>query len=91
MGGSNFQNTGTEFDVDVFVADHRNRAVDQWNQNACFRSQMLISRVIGVDADGRIAEDGLGSGRGYDEMLVRALDPIAQVVEFTLFVRREPS
>ena len=84
VGGSNFQNTGTEFDVDVFVADHRNRATDQRNQNASIRSQMLVSRVIGVDADGRITEDGLGTGRGYGEVFVRALDPIAQVVEFTL-------
>ena len=57
--------------------------------------QGLVTLVIGVDAQRRIAQNGLGARRSHDEVLVRPLDRIAQVVELAvrlledhLFVRQ---
>ena len=89
------QGTRAEGDVYIRVADHRNRAPDERHHHAGVLRQPLVALVVGIDAQRRIAQNGLGARRSHDEVFVRPLDRIAQVVELAvrlledhLFVRQ---
>ena len=79
-----FQGSGAELDVDILVADDGDRASDERHDDAGVGREVLIARVVGVDAEARIAEDGLGTGRGDDDRALRSLDLVAQVVELSV-------
>jgi len=90
-----FQRARTELDVDVFVADYGDCAVHQRYDDARPGRQPAVARVVGVDAQRRVAQDRFGARRGDDDRLVRAFDQVAQVVElavrlleYHLFVRQ---
>ena len=84
MGRGDLQRAGSELDVDIFVADDRNRAADQRHDDAGVGRQRGVTRVIGVDAERRIAQNGLGTRRGHDDVLLRTFDFVAQVVELAV-------
>ena len=84
VGRGDLQGSRTELDVDVRVADDGDRAADERHDDAGVGGQILIARVVGVDAEGRIAEDGLGTGRGDDDDAVGSFDLVAQVVELSV-------
>ena len=90
-----FQRARTELDIDVFVADYGDCAVHQRYDDARPGRQPAVARVVGVDAQRRVAQDRFGARRGDDDRLVRAFDHVAQVVElavrlleYHLFVRQ---
>ena len=95
MRRGDLQRARTELDIDVFVADHRDRTVHQRHDDARIGRQGGVARVVGVDAQRRVAQNGFRARRGDDDRLVRAFDLVAQVVEFAvrlledhLFVRK---
>ena len=78
------QGARSEFDVHVFVADHGDRTAHQRHDDAGPLGQPLVARVVGIDAQRRVAQNGFGARRGDDDRPVGALDRIAQVVEFAV-------
>ena len=84
VGRSHLQGARSELDVDVFVADHRDRPSHQRHDDAGVGGQGLVTLVIGVDAQRRIAQNGLGARRGDDDRPVGSLDLVAQVVELAV-------
>ena len=95
MRRGHFQRARTELDIDVFVADYGDCAVHQRYDDARPGRQPAVARVVGVDAQRRVAQDRFGARRGDDDRLVRAFDHVAQVVElavrlleYHLFVRQ---
>ena len=92
---SNLQGTRAESDVHVRIADHGYRPAHQRDDDPGVFGQPGVAFVVGIDAEGRVAEDRLGPGRGDDDRAVGAFDPVAQVVELAvrlfehhLFVRK---
>ena len=92
---SNLQGTRAESDVHVRIADHGHRPAHQRDDDPGVFGQPGVAFVVGIDAEGRIAEDRFGPCRGDDDRAVGAFDPVAQVVEFAvrlfeyhLFVRK---
>ena len=92
---SNLQGTRAESDVHVRIADHGYRPAHQRDDDPGVFGQPGVAFVVGIDAEGRIAEDRFGPGRGDDDRAVGAFDPVAQVVELAvrlfehyLFVRK---
>ncbi len=82
--GRHLQCARTELYVYVRVADYWYRASHQRHDDAGIGRYVLIPFVVGVEADGRIAQNGLGARGGHHEVAVRALDHVTQVVELAL-------
>ena len=77
------QAAGTEFDVHVFVFDHRDAASDDGHDDA-FAVKVPVAWVVRVDAHGRIAEDGFGTGGGHYDIVIGTFHVVTQVVQFAL-------
>ena len=84
MGRGDLQRTRTELDIDILVADDRDRAADERHDDAGVGREILVARVVGIDAERRVAQDGLGTRRGDDDHAVGAFDLVAQVVELAV-------
>ena len=61
---SNLQTACSELYVHIAVFDHRDHAVHQRHDNL-MAAQPLVLRVLGVDAHGGVAHDGLRTCCGY--------------------------
>ena len=61
---SNLQTACSELYVHIAVLDHRDHAVHQRHDNL-MAAQPLVLRVLGVDAHGGVAHDGLRTCCGY--------------------------
>ena len=85
MAGRDLEGAGAEGHVHVLVGNNGQPA-SQYGQDGCFAYEMGIALVIGMDADSRIAGDGLGPGCGYDNALVRSFYMVADFPELALFV-----
>ena len=64
VGRCDLQTAGTELDVHIVVLNHGDGAVDQWH-NDVQALQPGVFHIIGVDAHGRVAHDGLRTCGGY--------------------------
>ena len=68
VGRCHLQTARSELDVHVAVFDDGNLAVHQWDDDlAAF--QPLVLRILGVDAHGGIAHDGLRTRSGHDSVI----------------------
>ena len=85
VGGGHLEATGSELAVDVLVENDRNAASSHGNDGP-LAVQVGVPLVLRVNADGRIGEDGLRTGRGDGEPIVRALDLVAHVVQLGLLL-----
>ena len=85
VGRGYFQTAGTELDVDVVVHDDGYDAVDQ-RHDYLLPFEEGVAGIVGVDAHGRIAQDGFGTGRGHDDVFVLPFDVVAQVVELAVLL-----
>ena len=72
MGGGDLQATRTELDIHVFVFDDGDDAAHNRN-NHLLALQPLVLRVVGVDAHGHVAHDGLGSGRSHNRVVAAGI------------------
>ncbi len=79
-----FQRAGAEFDVHVLVADDGNRAPHERHRDPRVLRQPVVARVVRIDAQRRVAQDGFGARGGHDDVAVHALDAVAQVVELAV-------
>ena len=84
------QAAGTEVHLHVIVLDHGDFAVDERNQDL-LAAQPVVALVVRVHADGGVGHDGLRTGGGDHEELVRGIavavgDVVAEVVEMALGV-----
>ncbi len=79
-----FEGAGAECDVNVSIADDGNRTAYERDDDPGVFGQPGVAFVVGIDAEGRIAEDRFGPGRGDDDRAVGAFDPVAQVVELAV-------
>ena len=84
------QAAGTEVHLHVIVLDHGDFAVDQRDQDL-LAAQPVVALVVRVHADGGVGHDGLRTGGGDHEELVRGIavavgNVIAEVVEMALGV-----
>ena len=82
---SHFQTAGTELDVYVVVHDDGHGPVDQ-RHDYLLAFEVGVAGVVGVYAHGRIAQNGFGTGGGYDDILVFTLDIVTQVVELAVLL-----
>jgi hypothetical protein len=70
VGGSDLDGSRTEFHIDRNgVGDNGDSAAVE-GVNDKFTVEMGVPRIIGVDSNGGISQHGLGSGRGYNDLLV---------------------
>ena len=63
-----FQTAGTKLYVDISVLNHRNDTVDQWHDDV-LALEPCVFHVLGVDAHGRVAHDGLGTCSSHDSVV----------------------
>ena len=85
VGGGHLQATGSELAVDVLVEDDRDAASGHGNDGP-LAVQVGVALVLRVNADGRVGEDGLRTGRGNGQPIVRAFDLVAHVVQLGLLL-----
>ena len=77
---------GAEIRKDRLVGDHRDLAPHE-REDQRFAHQILVAVVVGVDRDGGIAEQGLGTRRRDDDVSARLVfDRIADVPEVARLV-----
>ena len=83
--GGDLEAACTELNVDVVVLDDGDLAPHERDNDAP-SAEVLVLRIVRIDAHGRVAHDRFGSGRSHDGISVFADDAIAQVVEFALLL-----
>mmetsp|Transcript_2784 Transcript_2784/g.7488 ORF Transcript_2784/g.7488 Transcript_2784/m.7488 type:complete len:241 (-) Transcript_2784:28-750(-) len=86
MPWSDFQCTGTEFHVDVFISDDRDSStVSHWD-NGLLANQVLITFIVWVYAYSSIPHDSLGSSCGNGKKFtVSALHHVPEKVKLPFF------
>ena len=85
VGGGHLEATRSELAVDVLVEDDRDAPAGDGDDGP-LAVEVGVAFVLRMDADGRVGEDGLRSGRGDGEPVVRAFDLVAHVVELGLLL-----
>ena len=81
MGGGHLYAAGTELHVHVLIG-HDGHLTAHQGQDALFAHDVLIALVVGVDGHAGIAQHGLRTGGGHDDIAaLLALDGIADVPE----------
>ena len=83
VGRGDFQGTGAEFAVDIFVHDDGHHAAYTGDDDT-LAFEPLVALVLRMHADGRVAHDGLGAGGGYNDILILAFDIVAQVEKLSV-------
>ena len=74
-----------ELNVDVVVLDDGDLAPHE-RDNDTPSAEVLVLRVVRIDAHGRVAHDRFGAGGSHDGIPVFTDDAVAQVVEFALLL-----
>ena len=74
-----------ELNVDVVVLDDGDLAPHERDNDAP-SAEVLVLRVVRIDAHGRVAHDRFGAGRSHDGVSVFTDDTVAQVVKFALLL-----
>ena len=85
MRGGDLEAACAELNVYVVVLDDGDLAPHERDNDAP-SAEVLVLRVVRIDAHGRVTHDRFGSGGGHDGIPVFADDAIAQVVEFALLL-----
>ena len=85
MRGGDLEAACAELNVDVVVLDDGDLAPYERDNDAP-SAEVLVLRVVRIDAHGRVAHDRFGAGGSHDGVSVFADDAIAQVVEFALLL-----
>ncbi len=85
VGRGDFDDTGPELGVCVFIAHQGDLLADE-GQDEHLADLVLVAGVLRVDRDGGIAEHGLGTGGGELQVAGTVGEGIAQVPERTVFL-----
>ena len=86
MGRGNLEAAGTEIHLHVFVHDDGNGTPYQ-RHNHFLPFQPCVALVVGIDAYGRVAEDGLGTCGGHHDIFVLlTFHLIAEMVKVALLL-----
>ena len=86
VGGGHFDAAGTELQIHVLVGHDGDLTVHQ-RQNAGLANQVLIPLVIGVNGHAGVAQHGLGTGCGHDNIAaLLPFDGVFQVPEMARLV-----
>ena len=85
MGGGHLDAAGAEVHLRIVVSDHRDLLVDQ-RQNDLFADDILVALVVGVDAHAAVAQHGLRTGGGDDDLTAAVSKGVADVPEAAGFV-----
>ena len=85
VGRRDLDRARAELALDALVGDDRDGPVLE-RQDDALAVEMRVALVVRVDGHGRVAEHGLGPGRGHDHRLVRPFDGVADVPELALEV-----
>ena len=85
VGWGNLDDAATELRIGEFVADHAEFAADQRQANGLV-PKVLVALVAGVDGDRGVADHGLGTGRGDDNIFVPAGNGVANMPEMPLLL-----
>ena len=80
MSGCDFNTARTLVKLSVFVSDNGYSSADKGKKNI-LTDKVLVSFVLGVDCDCRIAQKRFGSGRGYFNIASSADKRIADMPE----------
>ena len=83
--GGDLEAACAELNVDVVVLDDGDLAPHERDNDAP-SAEVLVLRIVRIDAHGRVAHDRFGSGGSHDGVSVFADDAIAQVVKFALLL-----
>ena len=88
--GSDLQTARAEVDFNVAVLDYGHHAADK-GHDYTFALEPCVLGVLGVDAHGGVAHDGLGTGRGDHGIASFGVvgHVVAQVVELALLLDEE--
>ena len=84
VGRRDLEGAAAEARIDALVGDHRQFAPQQGQQRGA-PDDLVVALVVGVHGHRRVAEHGLGPGRG-DRDRAAALQRVAHVVEVAGFV-----
>ncbi len=63
MRWGNLHASGSKFHIYIFIRNHRNVSVHHWKDQR-LADQVLITRIVWMDCDCRIAKHRLWTGRG---------------------------
>ena len=85
MGGSNLKASCTKLNINVLVFNNRNYTVYK-RYYYLFASEVLVLRVIRVDAHCSVAHNGFRTCGGHYCIAVLALNLVAQIVELALLL-----
>ncbi|KAJ0339286.1 hypothetical protein COL154_014228, partial [Colletotrichum chrysophilum] len=69
MGRGHFDRTGAFFHISMFIANNRNTAINQWQQNI-FTNQILVTWIFRIHRHTGITQHGFGTGGGNDNVIV---------------------
>ena len=83
--GGDLEAACAELNVDVVVLDDGDLAPHERDNDAP-SAEVLVLRVVRIDAHGRVAHDRFGAGGSHDGVSVFTDDAIAQVVKFALLL-----
>ena len=80
MGGCDFHSTSAFFRIRIIITDNRNQPAHQ-RQNGLATDQMFEVFIIGMNGNGRIAQQGLRTGCGNANECVAVVRIIRQSVQ----------
>ena len=83
--GGDLEAACAELNVDIIVLDDGDLPPHERDNDAP-SAEVLVLRVVRIDAHGRVAHNRFGSGGSHNGVSVFADDAIAQVVEFALLL-----
>ena len=84
MGGRNFHNARTLCHICMFIANNGDFFIEQ-GQDYMTAVQMLVSFVLCVNGNRRIAQHGFGTGCGKFKLFSRFLNGVKEMPEIALF------
>jgi hypothetical protein len=74
VAGGDFEGAGAELAIHIVIGDDGNLAAQNWHTHFA-ANVFLVARVVGMDGDGGIAQDGLGAGGGDGDVFALTLTP----------------
>ncbi len=83
VGGGDLQGAGAELAVHILVHDDGHHAAHAGHDDA-LALEPRVALVLGMDAYGGVAHDGLGTGGGHHDVAVLALHIVAQVEQLAV-------
>jgi hypothetical protein len=85
LSGCQFNSTGTEVHLHIFIGDNRQKTTGDEGVDGILANEVSIARILRVDSDACVANDGFWTSCGDDNCLIRSFNGVFEVQEDTEF------